>query len=49
MTAYAVHDARELGYELAVLRAAQAARGIYLELGFREHCTFSRYVKGRRR
>ncbi len=46
MTSYALRDAQELGYELAVLRAAQRALGIYLQLGFREYCTFSRYVKG---
>jgi ribosomal protein S18 acetylase RimI-like enzyme len=48
MTGYALRDAQGLGYELAVLRAARAALGIYLQLGFREYCTFSRYSKGRR-
>jgi ribosomal protein S18 acetylase RimI-like enzyme len=45
MTAHALRDARELGCEIAVLRAAQAALGIYLRLGFRECCTFSRYLR----
>jgi ribosomal protein S18 acetylase RimI-like enzyme len=45
MTAHALREARELGYEIAVLRAAQAGLGIYHRLGFRECCTFSRYVR----
>jgi ribosomal protein S18 acetylase RimI-like enzyme len=48
MTAHALREARELGYEIAVLRAAQAGLGIYHRLGFRECCTFSRYVREER-
>jgi ribosomal protein S18 acetylase RimI-like enzyme len=47
MTIHTLRDAQELGYEIAVLRAAQAALGIYLRLGFREYCTFSRYLRAR--
>lgn len=49
MTGHALRDVQGLGYELAVLRAAKAALGIYVELGFKGYCTLSRYVKGRRR
>lgn len=47
MTVYALRDTQELGYQMAVLRAAQAALGIYLKLGFREYRTFSRYLRER--
>jgi len=43
MTLAALREARSLGCEIAVLRAAQAGLRIYLGLGFRECCTFSRY------
>jgi GNAT superfamily N-acetyltransferase len=45
MTLVALREARSLGCEIAVLRAAQAGLKIYLRLGFRECCTFSRYLR----
>jgi ribosomal protein S18 acetylase RimI-like enzyme len=45
MTVYALRDAQKLGCEIVVLRAAQAALGVYLRLGFKDCCTFSRYSR----
>jgi ribosomal protein S18 acetylase RimI-like enzyme len=45
MAAHALREARDLGYDMAVLRAARAGLGIYDRLGFRQCCTFSRYAR----
>jgi ribosomal protein S18 acetylase RimI-like enzyme len=44
MTLAALREARKLGCEIAVLRAAQMALGLYNRLGFQERCKFGRYL-----
>lgn len=44
MTWVAAHDARCAGATRAVLQAAEAGRGIYRRLGFREHCELAEYT-----
>jgi len=45
MTRAALREARSLGCDIAVLRAAQVGLGIYRKLGFRECCSFARYLR----
>jgi ribosomal protein S18 acetylase RimI-like enzyme len=45
MTLAALRGGRKLGCEVAVLRAAQMAVGLYSRLGFQERCKFGRYLR----
>ena len=40
MTVAPLREARNMGYRLGVLRAAENARGVYSRIGFKEYCPF---------
>lgn len=44
MTTAALRDARELGYDVAVLQSTRKSTAMYARLGFRDYCTISHYV-----
>lgn len=44
MTFEPLHQAREMGYRVGVLEAADMGVGVYRRLGFREYCRIGHYV-----
>lgn len=44
ITAAALRDATDLGYQTAVLNSSAAGHSIYRRLGFQDHCTFHTYT-----
>jgi GNAT superfamily N-acetyltransferase len=44
MTLLACHEARALGFRVAVLEASEMGYGVYQKVGFREYCKASFYV-----
>lgn len=45
LTLRPLNDARSAGYEIGVLRSSEIAAKLYQELGYREVCSFSDYVR----
>jgi len=46
MTLRVLHEARAIGYRVAVLTASPDGIGVYRRIGFREYCLFRRYEWG---